>query len=142
MLLVHSSSRLELIHLPLHAFNEPLPPLAVWHGAKSGQSRAATATLCCQQNLTRDPRARGGLSPSICIVGESWRPPVVHLVDARAGLSSKQPLFTCIVQEAEADGSGGGASARERGGQSCWAHSEKAPQAPTLGPSRGQITGS
>lgn len=64
----------------------------------TGQKRAVSATLCCQQNLTRDTRACARLSPSICIVGESSWLSILHLVDACACLLSKQPLFTCIFQ--------------------------------------------
>lgn len=69
MLFAHNNSRFELIHLPLHAFNEPLPPLSVWRQATRANVEPLSATLCCQQNPTRDTGGRGP-SSSICIVGE------------------------------------------------------------------------
>lgn len=162
MLFAHNNSRFELIHLPLHAFNEPLPPLSVWRQATRANVEPLSTTLCCQQNPTRDTGGRGP-SSSICIVGELSGLSILHLVDACACLLSKYLPFTCIIQalfwvfvvffvlqtveglletEAGGGGGGGGVFVHEWRGQSCWAHSQKHPQGPTLGPSRGQITGS
>lgn len=97
MLFAHSNSRFKLIRLLQHAFNEPLPPLSVWRQATRANVEPLSATLCCQQNPTRDTGGRGP-SSSICIVGESSALSILHLVDACACLLSQYLLFTCIIQ--------------------------------------------
>lgn len=64
------------------------------YGAEQhGPNLTIFATMCCQQNPTRDTCVCAGLTLSICIVGESSRLSILHLVDACACLFSKQ---SCI----------------------------------------------
>lgn len=64
------------------------------YGAEQhGPNRTIFATMCCQQNPTRDTCVCAGLTLSICIVGESSRLSILHLVDACACLLSKQPCI-------------------------------------------------